>query len=86
MKPWRVTPPPAESSCVSRNNLDLLRLQVGEPLLKRRSSMESRAIVSREPAPAWPDESGGMAVGVRRPNGSGGTKGRICLLQILGTP
>jgi glycosyltransferase involved in cell wall biosynthesis len=43
--------------CVSRRNLDLLRLQLGEPVLNG-EVIWNPYNVSSEPAPAWPAENG----------------------------
>jgi glycosyltransferase involved in cell wall biosynthesis len=70
--------------CVSRNNLDLLRLQVGEPLLNGDVAWNPYN-VSTERAPAWPDESGGWRLAcVARIDPA--AKGQDLLLQILARP
>jgi len=45
--------------CLSRNNLDLLRLQLAEPL-PNAELVWNPFNVSTEPAPPWPDEANGM--------------------------
>jgi glycosyltransferase involved in cell wall biosynthesis len=70
--------------CVSRSNLDLLRLQVGEPLLNGEVAWNPYN-VSTECPPAWPDESGGWrlaCVGRIYP----AAKGQDLLLQTLARP
>jgi glycosyltransferase involved in cell wall biosynthesis len=70
--------------CVSRSNLDLLRLQVGEPLLNA-EVVRNPYNVSTEPAPAWPDESGGWRLAcVARIDLA--AKGQDLLLQTLARP
>jgi glycosyltransferase involved in cell wall biosynthesis len=70
--------------CVSRNNLDLLRLQVGEPLLNA-EVVRNPCNVSPECPPKWPDESGGWRLAcVARIDPA--AKGQDLLLQILGRP
>jgi glycosyltransferase involved in cell wall biosynthesis len=70
--------------CVSRNNLDLLRLQVGEPLLNGEVVCNPYN-VSPERPPAWPDESGGWRLAcVARMDLA--AKGQDLLLQILARP
>ncbi|MGA9471794.1 MAG: glycosyltransferase family 4 protein [Terriglobales bacterium] len=67
--------------CVSRSNLDLLRLQVGESL-PNGEVVWNPFNLSREPAPAWPDESDGMRLAcVSRIEL--GHKGQDLLLQAL---
>jgi glycosyltransferase involved in cell wall biosynthesis len=70
--------------CVSRNNLDLLRLQVGGPLLNG-EVVWNPYNVSSEPSPAWPDESGGWCLAcVARLDSP--AKGQDLLLQTLARP
>ena len=70
--------------CVSRNNLELLRLQVGEPLLNGEVVCNPYN-VSPERIPAWPDESGGWRLAcVARIDLA--AKGQDLLLQILARP
>jgi glycosyltransferase involved in cell wall biosynthesis len=70
--------------CVSRNNLDLLRLQVGESL-HNGEVVWNPFNLFREPAPAWPDESDGMRLAcVSRIEL--GHKGQDLLLQVLARP
>jgi glycosyltransferase involved in cell wall biosynthesis len=70
--------------CVSRSNLDLLRLQVGEPLLNG-EVVWNPYNVSTERPPAWPDESGGWRLAcVARMDLA--AKGQDLLLQILARP
>lgn len=70
--------------CVSRRNLDLLRLQVGELLLNG-EVVWNPYNVSTERAPAWPDESGGWRLAcVARMDLA--AKGQDLLLQILARP
>ena len=84
MKPWRVTPRARRIFCVSRNNLDLLRLQVGEPLLNG-EVVWNPYNVSAERAPAWPDESEGWRLAcVARMDPA--AKGQDLLLQTLARP
>jgi glycosyltransferase involved in cell wall biosynthesis len=70
--------------CVSRNNLDLLRLQLGESL-PNGEVVWNPFNLSDAPAPAWPDEGGGMRVAcVSRIEL--GHKGQDLLLQALARP
>lgn len=70
--------------CVSRNNLDLLRLQVGEPLLNGEVVCNPYN-VSPGRAPAWPDESEGRRLAcVARMDAA--AKGQDLLLQTLARP
>ena len=70
--------------CVSRHNLELLRMQVGEPLLNSEVAWNPYN-VSAERAPAWPDESGGWRLAcVARVDLS--AKGQDLLLQTLARP
>lgn len=70
--------------CVSQSNLDLLRLQVGEPLLNGEVAWNPYN-VSSETTPAWPDESGGWRLAsVARMDPA--AKGQDLLLQILARP
>lgn len=70
--------------CVSRHNLDLLRLQVGEPLSNAEVAWNPYN-VSSEPAPAWPDESGRWRLAcVARLDLA--AKGQDLLLQTLALP
>jgi glycosyltransferase involved in cell wall biosynthesis len=70
--------------CVSRANLDLLRLQVGDPLLNGEVTWNPYN-VSTEPAPAWPDESKVWRLAcVARMDPA--AKGQDLLLQILARP
>ena len=70
--------------CVSHSNLDLLRLQLGEPLLNAEVARNPYK-VSTEPPPAWPDESGGWRLAcVARINPA--AKGQDLLLQTLALP
>lgn len=70
--------------CVSRSNLDLLCLQVGEPLLNGEVVWNPYK-VSPERAPAWPDESGGWRLAcVARMDLA--AKGQDLLLQTLARP
>jgi glycosyltransferase involved in cell wall biosynthesis len=70
--------------CVSRNNLDLLRLQVGEPLLNG-EIVWNPYNVTPEPAPAWPDESGRWRLAcVARLDST--AKGQDLLLHTLARP
>jgi glycosyltransferase involved in cell wall biosynthesis len=70
--------------CVSRGNLNLLRLQVGDPLLNSEVAWNPYN-VSPEPAPAWPDESKGWRLAcVARLDPA--PKGQDLLLQILARP
>jgi glycosyltransferase involved in cell wall biosynthesis len=67
--------------CVSRRNLDLLRLQVGEPLLNAEVVWNPHN-VSPDHSPAWPDESGGWRLAcVARIDVA--AKGQDLLLQTL---
>jgi glycosyltransferase involved in cell wall biosynthesis len=70
--------------CVSHANLDLLRLQLGEPL-STAEVVWNPYNVSKQPAPAWPDESAGWriaVVGRLQPP----AKGQDLLLQALARP
>jgi glycosyltransferase involved in cell wall biosynthesis len=70
--------------CVSRNNLDLLRLQVGEPLLNG-EVVWNPCSVSAERTPAWPDESNGWRLAcVARMEPA--AKGQDLLLRIMARP
>jgi len=70
--------------CVSRNNLDLLRLQLGE-MLPNGEVVWNPFNLSTEPAPAWPDEGSGMRLAcVSRIEL--GHKGQDLLLQALARP
>jgi glycosyltransferase involved in cell wall biosynthesis len=70
--------------CVSRGNLGLLRLQVGDPLLNG-EVVWNPYNVSTEPAPAWPDESKVWRLAcVARLDPA--PKGHDLLLQILARP
>jgi glycosyltransferase involved in cell wall biosynthesis len=70
--------------CVSRHNLDLLRVQVGEPLLNA-EVVWNPYNVSPGPAPAWPDVSGRWQLAcVARIDLA--AKGQDLLLQTLGRP
>ena len=70
--------------CVSRSNLDLLRLQVGERLLNA-EVVRNPYNVSPERTPAWPDESEGWRLAcVARMDPA--AKGQDLLLQILARP
>jgi glycosyltransferase involved in cell wall biosynthesis len=70
--------------CVSRSNLDLLRLQVGEPLLNGEVTWNPYN-VSPECPPVWPDESGGWRLAcVARIDPA--AKGQDLLLQTLARP
>jgi glycosyltransferase involved in cell wall biosynthesis len=70
--------------CVSGNNLDLLRLQLGDSL-QAGEVVWNPFNVSTEPPPAWPDESGGMRLAcVSRVEL--GHKGQDLLLQALAQP
>jgi len=70
--------------CVSRNNLDLLRLQLGEPL-PNGEVVRNPCNVSPELPPAWPDESGGWRLAcVARIDPA--AKGQDLLLQVLACP
>jgi glycosyltransferase involved in cell wall biosynthesis len=70
--------------CVSHRNLDLLRLQVGEPLLNGEVVCNPYNVSSDCP-PAWPDESGGWRLAcVARMDLA--AKGQDLLLQILARP
>ncbi len=70
--------------CVSHSNLDLLRLQLGEPLLNAEVVWNPYK-VSTEPAPAWPDESAGWRLAcVARINPA--AKGQDLLLRTLALP
>jgi glycosyltransferase involved in cell wall biosynthesis len=70
--------------CVSHGNLNLLRLQVGEPLLNA-EVLWNPYNVSTDPAPAWPDENKTwrMACVARMDPAA---KGQDVLLQILAQP
>jgi glycosyltransferase involved in cell wall biosynthesis len=70
--------------CVSQANLDLLRMQVGEPLLNA-EVVQNPFNVSTEPAPAWPDMRGNlrMAVMARLHIPS---KGQDLLLRAIASP
>ena len=62
--------------CVSQANLDLLRLQLGEPLLNAELLWNPYNVSSKR-TPAWPDESGGWRLAcVARMDPQ--PKGRIC--------
>jgi len=70
--------------CVSNSNLDLLRLQLGEPL-KNAELARNPYNVSTEHPPAWPDESGGWRLAnVARLEIA--AKGQDLLLQTLARP
>jgi glycosyltransferase involved in cell wall biosynthesis len=70
--------------CVARSNLDLLRLQVGEPLLNGEVVCNPYN-VSPEPAPAWPHENGTWRLAcVARIDLM--AKGQDLLLQALARP
>lgn len=70
--------------CVSRKNLDLLRLQVGEPLLNAEVA-RSPYNVSPDTPPDWPDEGGGWRLAcVARIDLA--AKGQDLLLQTLARP
>jgi glycosyltransferase involved in cell wall biosynthesis len=70
--------------CVSHSNLDLLRLQLGEPLLNAEVAWNPYK-VSTEPPPPWPDESAGWRLAcVARINPS--AKGQDLLIQTLALP
>jgi glycosyltransferase involved in cell wall biosynthesis len=70
--------------CVSRSNLDLLRLQVGEPLLNGEVVCNPYN-VSPEHPPTWPDESEKWRLAcVARIDPA--AKGQDLLLQILAQP
>jgi glycosyltransferase involved in cell wall biosynthesis len=70
--------------CVSRANLDLLRLQLGEPLLNA-ELLWNPYNVSSERTPAWPDESGGWRLAcVARMDPA--AKGQDLLLKTLARP
>jgi glycosyltransferase involved in cell wall biosynthesis len=70
--------------CVSRRNLDLLCLQMGEPLLNGEVAWNPYS-VSTERAPAWPDEIGGWRLAcVARIDPA--AKGQDLLLQVLARP
>lgn len=70
--------------CVSHHNLELLRLQVGEPLLNG-EVVWNPYNVSVEQPPAWPDESGGWRLAcVARMDAA--AKGQDLLLQTLAGP
>jgi glycosyltransferase involved in cell wall biosynthesis len=70
--------------CVSHGNLNLLRLQVGEPLLNA-EVLWNPYNVSTDPAPPWPDENETwrMACVARMDPAA---KGQDVLLQILAKP
>jgi len=70
--------------CVSHHNLDLLRLQLGEPL-PNGEVVWNPFNLSTEPAPAWPEEGGGLQLAcVSRLEL--GHKGQDLLLQALARP
>jgi glycosyltransferase involved in cell wall biosynthesis len=70
--------------CVSRSNLDLLRLQVGEPLLNG-EVVWNPWNVSSDRTPAWPDETAGWRLAcVARLDPA--AKGQDLLLRILARP
>jgi glycosyltransferase involved in cell wall biosynthesis len=70
--------------CVSRKNLDLLRLQVGEPLLNAQIVWNPYN-VSPDDTPTWPDERAGLRLAcVGRINMA--NKGQDMLLQTLARP
>lgn len=70
--------------CVSRGNLDMLRLQVGEPLLNG-EVVFNPFNVSPGPPPPWPDESQGLRLAsVARMDLA--AKGQDTLLQTLARP
>ena len=70
--------------CVSRNNLELLRLQLGEPL-PNGEVVWNPFNLSTEPVQAWPDEGGGLRLAcVSRIEL--GHKGQDLLLQALARP
>jgi glycosyltransferase involved in cell wall biosynthesis len=70
--------------CVSRGNLDLLRLQVAEPLLNAEVVCNPYNVSPQLP-PAWPDESGGWRLAcVSRIELA--AKGQDLLLQTLARP
>jgi glycosyltransferase involved in cell wall biosynthesis len=70
--------------CVSRNNLDLLRLQLGESLLNS-EVVRNPYNVSPERAIPWPDENGSLRLAcVARIDPA--AKGQDLLLQILARP
>lgn len=67
--------------CVSQGNLDLLRLQLGEPL-RNAEIVRNPFNVTAEPAPPWPDESRVWRLAcVARLNPA--AKGQDLLLQTL---
>jgi len=70
--------------CVSRHNLELLGLQLGEPLLNG-ELVWSPYNVSTAPPPAWPDEQGSLRLAcVSRIELA--AKGQDLLLQTLARP
>lgn len=70
--------------CVSRGNLDLLRIQLGEPLPNAEVT-RNPFNVSTEPAPEWPDQSAGWRLAcVARI--AAAVKGQDLLLQTLALP
>jgi glycosyltransferase involved in cell wall biosynthesis len=70
--------------CVSRGNLDLLRSQLGQPLLNGEVAWNPFN-VAPAPPPAWPDESGGWRLAcVARLDPA--AKGQDLLLQTLARP
>ncbi len=70
--------------CVSHGNLNVLRLQVGDPLLNGEVAWNPYN-VSLEPAPGWPDEGKGWRMAcVARLDPA--PKGHVLLLQILARP
>jgi glycosyltransferase involved in cell wall biosynthesis len=70
--------------CVSHSNLNLLRLQLGEPLLNGQV-LWNPCNVSRDPAPAWPDEMRKWRLAcVARIDVA--AKGQDLLLQTLARP
>jgi glycosyltransferase involved in cell wall biosynthesis len=70
--------------CVSANNLDLLRLQLGEPL-KNGEVVWNPYKVSSEDTPAWPDESEGWRLAcVGRLDLA--HKGQDLLIHVLARP
>ncbi len=70
--------------CVSRHNLELLRLQLGDPLLNG-EVVRNPFNVSTDPPPAWPDDSGVRRLAcVARIDLA--AKGQDLLLQALARP
>jgi glycosyltransferase involved in cell wall biosynthesis len=69
--------------CVSQHNLDLLRLQLGEPLVNG-EIVHNPCNVSTDPPPAWPESGTWRFACVARMDPA--AKGQDLLLQVLARP